>query len=215
MGPPLSSSGPFERTDVMSQNDRQHSGPGEEKTSVPAAPGADATPAEPAPDDGDENPVNTAAEPAPRSELEPTDVPTPPAPALLAAPGAAVAGEPGQRRVTRHTTTSTTRTETTTDETVVETVPDPTAPLPRHPYGDLQVVTLYRSGRPVHPRWQTGYLTVHPCCPLHQPTPDRPGAAALPLGSSVPSPPPTTAPASHGTAEAPAPQLVSAGEVRS
>jgi hypothetical protein len=127
MGPPLSSSGQFERTDVMSENDQQDSGPGDEENSVPEAPAANATTAEPAPDNGDENPMDTAVEPAPsRSDDEPTDVPAPPVPALPAAPGApaaaAGAGEPGQRRITRHTTTSTTSTETTTDETVVETI---------------------------------------------------------------------------------------------
>ncbi|MDP5184834.1 ThiF family adenylyltransferase [Blastococcus sp. BMG 814] len=44
------------------------------------------------------------------------------------------------------------------------TAADPTA----NPYGDLQVVSLYRRGRPVHPRWQTRQLTIHPDCPLHQ-----------------------------------------------
>ncbi|TKJ28474.1 ThiF family adenylyltransferase [Blastococcus sp. CCUG 61487] len=43
-----------------------------------------------------------------------------------------------------------------------------TAAASGNPYGDLQVVTLYRRGRPVHPRWQTRQLTVHPACPLHQ-----------------------------------------------
>ncbi|WP_164700206.1 ThiF family adenylyltransferase [Modestobacter sp. KNN46-3] len=36
-----------------------------------------------------------------------------------------------------------------------------------NPYGDLQVVHLYRRGRPVHPRWQTRQLTPHSACPLH------------------------------------------------
>jgi hypothetical protein len=45
--------------------------------------------------------------------------------------------ERGQRRITRHTTTSTTRTETTTDETIVEDVraapPVWAAPAGEHP----------------------------------------------------------------------------------
>jgi hypothetical protein len=47
------------------------------------------------------------------------------------------------------------------------------APSSGNPYGDLQVVTLYRRGRPVHPRWQTRQLTAHPACPLHKPRPRR------------------------------------------
>ncbi|MGY2078820.1 HesA/MoeB/ThiF family protein [Modestobacter sp. SYSU DS0657] len=47
--------------------------------------------------------------------------------------------------------------------------PGPARAASGNPYGDLQVVTLYRRGRPVHPRWQTRDLTVHPGCPLHQP----------------------------------------------
>jgi hypothetical protein len=41
-------------------------------------------------------------------------------------------------------------------------------------FGDLQVLTLYRGSRPVHPRWQARQLTVHPACPLHQSAPNRP-----------------------------------------
>jgi len=37
------------------------------------------------------------------------------------------------------------------------------------PFGDLQVLTQYDRGRPVHPRWRSRPLTVHPACPLHQP----------------------------------------------
>ena len=47
-------------------------------------------------------------------------------------------------------------------------VAGPAAEPSANPYGDLQVVSLYRRGRPVHPRWQTRQLTIHPDCPLHQ-----------------------------------------------
>ncbi|MGY1836278.1 HesA/MoeB/ThiF family protein [Blastococcus sp. SYSU DS0510] len=53
------------------------------------------------------------------------------------------------------------------------TSPAGTTPASGNPYGDLQVVTLYRRGRPVHPRWQTRQLTAHPACPLHQSRPRR------------------------------------------
>ncbi|MGY1836277.1 hypothetical protein ACI79P_14315 [Blastococcus sp. SYSU DS0510] len=77
--------------------------------------------------------VDTEA-PASPSYDEPAAAPAPPAP--TAPPSPTAAGEPGQRRITRHTTTSTTRTETT-DETVVETIaiapPVYAAPSGEHP----------------------------------------------------------------------------------
>lgn len=66
---------------------------------------------------------------------EPVAPPAPSAPTAPQPPGAA--SEPGQRRITRHTTTSTTRMQTTTDETVVETIavtpPVYAAPSGEHP----------------------------------------------------------------------------------
>ncbi len=44
-------------------------------------------------------------------------------------------------------------------------------------FGDVQVLTQYRRGRPVHPRWQVRPLRVHPACPLHPTPADRPAVA--------------------------------------
>ncbi|MGY1603112.1 HesA/MoeB/ThiF family protein [Geodermatophilus sp. SYSU D00815] len=38
------------------------------------------------------------------------------------------------------------------------------------PFGDLQVVTLHDRRGPAHPRWRPRPLSVHPDCPLHEPS---------------------------------------------
>ena len=73
------------------------------------------------------------------AETGPTDAPeVPVAPSVTVEPRLPIAPtERGQRRITRHTSTSTTRTETTTDETIVEDVqtapPVWAAPAGEHP----------------------------------------------------------------------------------
>jgi hypothetical protein len=48
------------------------------------------------------------------------------------------------------------------------------------PFGDVQVLTQYQRGRPIHPRWRTSPLTVHPACPLHPQIADGGQVAPLP-----------------------------------
>lgn len=118
-GPSLTCSDPTEGTYPV---DDQSPGPNNPDASPgeasPAATGSFYAPSagaeEPSPpQEAGEDADGAAAEAAP----EPPEAPT--APATSPPPSA---GGPGQRRITRYTTTSTTRTETSTDETIVEDV---------------------------------------------------------------------------------------------
>ncbi|TKJ28473.1 hypothetical protein [Blastococcus sp. CCUG 61487] len=111
----------------------QAQGPGNHETA--AMPEGVGTP-ESAAASGEDHHESAAAPPSSSTtEGEPIAPSAPPAP--VAPQPSATSREPGQRRITRHTTTSTTHTETTTDETVVETVaiapPVYAAPSGEHP----------------------------------------------------------------------------------